>query len=81
MARKISTQRLTDLCIALNALEGDDVESTRVRKTLYACIMENATILYHQGATLEQLTNAIFDAGWEDQTMICRKGRLSIKIE
>lgn len=85
MARsRVSTQRVTDLCIALNALDGDVVASEyekqnmRVRKTLYDCIMKEASLLHTQGATLEQLTKAIYDAGWEDQTMICIKGRLSI---
>jgi hypothetical protein len=79
------TQRVTDLCIAINAVEGTQVapeyekQNKQVCKTLYECMMTEADTLYSNGqATLKDLTEAINAAGWEDQKMVRAKYELKI---
>ena len=67
------TQRITDLCMAINAVEGTDVapeyirQNQRVRNTLYKMMMEEADRLSRTEVTIKQLEKAIAKAGWEDQ--------------
>ncbi len=75
------TQIITDLCIAINAVEGTEVDAkyisqnVRVRKTLYDLMIAKATLLYlgvdlpanGKDVTLKQLDKAIKAAGWDDQ--------------
>jgi len=81
--KAIVTQVITDLCIAINAVEGTVTaepyikENERVRKTLYDLLIAKATMMYigmdmpsDTTVTLKQLDKAIKAAGWDDQHFV-----------
>ena len=79
------TDRVTDLCIAINTLDGLNVspeyvkQNERVRKTLYECLLTECDTLYSNAqATLKELTKAIHAAGWDDNKVIRDKYELKI---
>jgi hypothetical protein len=79
-----STQVLTDLCIAINAVEGASVapeyekQNERVRKTLYEFLIGTAMSLYMLDVSLKKMDKAIRAAGWEDQHFV--ESGVSLKI-
>lgn len=86
------TQVITDLCIAINAIEGTEVDAkyisqnVRVRKTLYDLMINKATLMYMgvdmpanvKEVTLKQLDKAIEAAGWDDQHFV--ESGITLKI-
>lgn len=79
-----STQVLTDLCIAINAVEGTQVslkyekQNRRVRETLYEFLIGSAMGLYMQNVSLKKMDKAIRAAGWEEQHFV--ESGISLKI-
>lgn len=77
-------QRVTDLCMAINAVDGTHVtakyvkQNERVRQTLMDCMLTEADRSYNAGVSLKDLTKAIQAAGWEDQKVVRRKYELAI---
>jgi hypothetical protein len=74
----MSLQTITDLCMAINAVEGTEVapkylkQNERVRNTLYALMIEKATVLAttpiaENRVSFKRLDKAIKAAGWDDQ--------------
>lgn len=65
---------ITDLCIAINAVEGGECapeyqkQNKRVCKSLNGLLEVTAKHAIHNGATDKQLRKALTAAGWEDQT-------------
>ncbi len=85
------TQVITDLCIAINAVEGNVTnkyikDNERVRKTLYDLMIDKANLMFlgvgmsatDPAVTLKQLDKAIKAAGWDDQHFI--ESGITLKI-
>mgnify|MGYP000910309759 CR=1 FL=1 len=73
----IKAQRITDLCIAINAVEGADCapkynkQNERVRNTLYDVMIKEAIRLhFKQKVGLGALSRALHEAGWEGQMFV-----------
>jgi hypothetical protein len=75
---KPSTQVITDLCMAINAVEGTEVapeyqkQNERVRQTLYDLMIDKAFVLAttpiaENRVSFKRLDKAIKAAGWDDQ--------------
>lgn len=75
MSKNLSTRRVTDLCMAINAVDGTHVtaeyikQNERVRETLMDCMLTEADRLYNAGVSLKRLTKAINAAGWDDNVV------------
>jgi hypothetical protein len=80
MIKPTSVSNLTDLCIAINAVEGADCapeyqkQNKRVCKMLHRYMINAAERLWTEGVTLKRLTKAINAAGWEDQHFVAVNG-------
>lgn len=87
----IKVQHITDLCIAINCVEGINVDpkyvkqNMRVGKNLRSLMMKEAqTIIDNNDASihdtiLKRLTMALLDAGWENRFILSPKtGNLKI---
>jgi hypothetical protein len=67
--------RVTDLCMAINAVDGTHVtpeyvkQNERVRDTLYGFLLEEAERLYKRGMSLKSLTKAVQAGGWDDNVV------------
>lgn len=90
---KISTSVITDLCIAINCVDGTDVDpkyvkqNMRVVKTLKSLLMFHAyTVLdlsdvrLHK-SIIKRMNKAMKDAGWDCSFVLSSKGILKIVAE
>jgi hypothetical protein len=87
MPRKNPTQVITDLCQAINAVDGTFTtaryikQQERVRKTLLRYLhLELEEQFYNNGTTLGELTRAIRRAGWEGQKVVRPRPTKILKI-
>lgn len=86
MARsRTSTQRITDLCMAINAVEGTYVDHQlyndqciRVRNTLFDLMTEEAKKLLSNDVSMKRLNNALHKAGWDDNYFVWRIDELTV---
>lgn len=85
MLRDLSIQRLTDICIAINAVDGTDVapeycnQNKRVRNSLYSLMIREASDLYVlKNVSLKRLTNAIHKAGWGENTFVLDENGITL---
>ena len=80
----INLDRITHLCMAINAVEGTHVspkyvkQNEKVRATLHELLLEECDKEYNHGTPLKMLTAAVQKAGWDDNKVI--RAKYEIKI-